>query len=151
MAFSFVYGNDIYHRSRQFFDNDGAYISYNMMRLQNDWNRWENPGDDATHPLAVANGNKLSNNVSSRYIEDGSYVRLRNIQFSYSIPKKYCNTLNVEGIRVFLTGDNLFTWTNFSGMDPEVSIVGDAWTRPGTGDFKYPLSKQILFGVDVTF
>ena len=151
LSFSYVYGNQIYHRSRQFFDNDGAYISYNTMRLQDGWTRWESPGDIATHPLAVANGNKLSNNVSSRYIEDGSYLRMRNVLFSYELPAHFCKKINISKIRVFLSGDNLFTWTKFSGMDPEVTIVGDTWTRPGTGDFKYPISKQLLIGLDVTF
>ncbi len=151
MAFNYVVGNQIYHRSRQFFDNDGAYISYNIMKLQDGWTRWEKEGDIATHPKAIANGNKLSNNVSSRYIEDGSYLKLRNISLSYALPQKIVNTLKLGSARVFISGDNLWTWTKFSGMDPEVSIVGDAWTRPGTGDFKYPISKQILFGVDITF
>ncbi len=151
MALNYVYGNQIYNRSRQFFDNDGAYTSYNTMNLQDGWTRWENPGDVATHPKAVANGNKLSNNVSSRYIEDGSYLRLRNISLSYDVPAPFARKLKLTSIRLFVSGDNLFTWTKYSGMDPEVSIVGDTWTRPGTGDFKYPISKQLLFGVDVTF
>jgi TonB-linked SusC/RagA family outer membrane protein len=151
IALNYVYGNQIYNRSRQFFDNDGAYISYNSMKLMDDWSRWESPGDIATHPKAVANGNKLSNNVSSRYMEDGSYIRMRNISLGYEIPSQFARKLNLASIRIFVSGDNLFTWTKYSGMDPEVSIVGDTWTRPGTGDFKYPISKQVLFGVDVTF
>ena len=151
MAFNYVYGNQIYHRSRQFFDNDGAYISYNIMKLQKGWTRWENEGDVATHPKAIANGNKLSNNVSSRYIEDGSYLKLRNITFSYELPQKVIGKFNLGSVRLFLSGDNLWTWTKFSGMDPEVSIVGDNWIRPGTSDFRYPTSSQILFGIDVTF
>ncbi len=150
-ALNFVFGNQIYHRSRQFFDNDGAYISYNSMKLLDDWTRWQNPGDEATHPKAIANGNQLSNNVSSRYLEDGSYLRLRNISLSYEIPMRLAARLNLTSIRFFVSGDNLLTLTNYSGMDPEVSITGDSWTRPGTGDFKYPISRQVLFGVDVTF
>lgn len=151
IALNYVYGNKIYNRSRQFFDNDGAYISYNSMQLMDGWSRWENPGDIATHPKAVANGNKLSNNVSSRYIEDGSYLRMRNISLGYQVPAAFARKLSLSSIRLFVSGDNLWTWTRYSGMDPEVSIVGDTWTRPGTGDFKYPISKQVLFGVDVTF
>ncbi|MBE9511329.1 MAG: SusC/RagA family TonB-linked outer membrane protein [Bacteroidetes bacterium] len=151
MAFNYVYGNQIYHRSRQFFDNDGAYISYNIMKLQKGWTRWENEGDVATHPKAIANGNKLSNNVSSRYIEDGSYLKLRNITLSYELPQKVIGKFNLGSVRLFLSGDNLWTWTKFSGIDTEVSIVGDNWIRPGTSDFRYPTSSQILFGIDVTF
>ncbi len=150
-ALNFVYGNDVYNRSRQFFDNDGAYIAYNSMKLLDGWTRWESEGDIATHPKAIANGNKLSNNVSSRYIEDGSYLRLRNISLAYDVPQSFARKFRLESIRIFVTGDNLLTLTNYSGMDPEVSIVGDTWVRPGTGDFKYPISRQLLFGVDVTF
>lgn len=121
------------------------------MKLLDDWTRWQNPGDEATHPKAIANGNQLSNNVSSRYLEDGSYLRLRNISLSYEIPMRLAARLNLASIRFFVSGDNLLTLTNYSGMDPEVSITGDSWTRPGTGDFKYPISRQVLFGVDVTF
>jgi hypothetical protein len=151
IALNYVYGNQIYNRSRQFFDNDGAYISYNSMKLMDGWSRWEQPGDIATHPKAVANGNKLSNNVSSRYIEDGSYIRMRNVSLAYNVPMEFAKKLRLSSIRIFVSGDNLLTWTKYSGMDPEVSINGDTWTRPGTGDFKYPISKQVLFGVDVTF
>jgi len=151
LAINYVYGNLIYHRSRQFFDNDGAYIAYNSMKLIDGWSRWEKEGDIATHPKAVANGNKLSNNVSSRFLEDGSYLRLRNASFSWEVPQSFVRKVKLSSIRLFVTGDNLLTWTNYSGMDPEVSIVGDSWIRPGTGDFKYPISRQVLFGVDVTF
>ena len=148
--FNFVKGGTIYNSSRELFDADGAYPQYNSMVLKDGWNRWENPGDIATHPKAVVNGNKLSNKPSSRYLEDASYLRLRNITLGYDFPSAFTKKLNIANLRVYVSGDNLFTFTKFSGMDPEVASL-DANGNNGTSGLKYPISKKILFGVNLGF
>lgn len=147
----FSVGGDIYNRSREFFDADGAYLGYNMQRLTNDWSRWEEPGDDATHPKLAMNGNKASNKTSSRYLEDGSYLRIKNVTLAYNAPQKVADAIRVKNLKVFVTGDNLFTFTKFSGMDPEVSLQSSAWSLAGLYTFSYPLSRQFLVGLDITF
>lgn len=150
--FNFVYGSKIYNSNREVFDADGAYPQYNSMVLQDGWNRWENPGDIATHPKAVVNGNKLSNKPSSRFLEDGSYVRLRNITLGYNFPESITKKLKISNLRVYVSGDNLVTLTKFSGMDPEVSdSYGGSDPGPGISGTKYPISKKILFGVNIGF
>ena len=142
---NFVYGNKVYHYNRELFDADGAYPTFNSMVLQEGWSRWEKEGDIATHPRAVLNGNKASNKISSRYLEDGSYLRLRNVTLSYDVPAAFTDKLRAQGLRVFVSGDNLFTWTNFSGIDPEVDISS------GQSATRYPSSKKLMFGVNIDF
>jgi TonB-linked SusC/RagA family outer membrane protein len=78
-AFNFISGNKVYNYARELYDNDGAYITYNSMKLKDGWVRWEKSGDIATHPKAIAGGNKDSNKTSSRYLEDGSFFRMNNL------------------------------------------------------------------------
>jgi TonB-linked SusC/RagA family outer membrane protein len=150
---SYQHGNDVYHRTREFVDSDGAYFGFNMMKLQDDWTRWENPGDAATHPKLVFNGNQLSNRISSRYIEDGSFIRIRNITFAYALPVNLTSKLRLSSASVFVSADNLFTFTKFSGLDPEVNSFANTnyYQIPGVSDFKYPINKQYLVGVQVSF
>jgi TonB-linked SusC/RagA family outer membrane protein len=142
---TFVSGNKVYVYNRELFDDDGAYPTYNKMVLQDGWSRWEQPGDVATHPKAVVNGNKNSNKTSSRYLEDGSYLRLRNIRLTYNIPSSILQRYNIGGLEVFASADNLITWTKFSGVDPEVDL------NDGTSSSRYPSSKKLMFGINLNF
>ncbi|UKJ07488.1 TonB-dependent receptor [Solitalea lacus] len=154
--FNFVYGNYVYNASRFLFDNDGVYESYNAMVLANGWSRWQKPGDLATHPKPIHGGNRNANSSSSRYLEDGSYIRLRNITLGYQLPASLINKAKIGSARIFVSGDNLWTGTNFSGPDPEVILQGDirdAYGNKLTGqsNIKYPVSKKIIFGINVGF
>jgi TonB-linked SusC/RagA family outer membrane protein len=142
---NFVYGNYVYNESRFYFDNDGLYESYNQMVLANGWSRWEKPGDIATHPRPVHGRSDASNATSTRYLEDGSYLRLRNIKLGYDLPAGLLRSAKLSAVRIFVSGDNLWTGTNFSGTDPEVVM------SEGLSSIKYPISKKILFGVNVSF
>ncbi len=148
---NYVYGNDIYNTSRERYDSDGAYLGYNMMRLKDNWRRWEVPGDIATHPKLAMNGNKNSNKTSSRYIEDGSFLRIRNVTLSYDLPKEWLNPVSVQSCKFFVSADNLFTFTRFSGMDPEVSLESSTWSLAGQYNYSYPISRQFMVGVDIRF
>ncbi|MEO6978963.1 MAG: SusC/RagA family TonB-linked outer membrane protein, partial [Mucilaginibacter sp.] len=143
--FNFVYGNKVYNDSRFYFDNDGLYESYNAMVPANGWTRWQKPGDIATEPKAVLGGNHDSNSQSSRYLENGSYLRLRNVTLGYQLPQSFLNNIKVRSARVFISGDNLVAFTKFSGVDPEVDLAS------GTSSFKYPISRKLLFGINVGF
>lgn len=145
--FNFVYGNWVYNDSRFFFDSDGLYESYNAMVLRDGWNRWEKPGDIATHPRPNAGGNKDSNQPSSRFLEDGSYVRLRNIRLGYALPARLLGKSGTSRISVFISGDNLWTGTKFSGPDPEVSLT-QVGLSSGVSSLRYPISKKYLVGIN---
>ncbi len=85
--FTYSTGATLYNGDRNLFDNDGAYDRYSLLALQNGWSRWEKPGDVATHPKYVIGGNKNAQRPSSRFLENGNYLRLRNITLSYDLPK----------------------------------------------------------------
>ena len=148
---NFSVGGDIYNRSREQFDSDGAYLGYNMQKLRPEWSRWEEEYDVATHPKLAMNGNKASNNTSSRYLEDGSFFRIKNITLSYNAPARINEALKVNKLRVFVSGDNLATFTKFSGMDPEVSLQGSSYSLAGLYTYSYPISRQFMIGLDITF
>lgn len=148
---NFVSGSMVYNSDRELFDADGAYPQYNSMVLKKGWSRWEKPGDVATHPQAVANGNNNSNKPSSRYLEDGSYIRLRNVTLGYTLSDKVTEKLKLSNVRFFVSGDNLITLTRFSGMDPEVPLTTEGNNSVGVVGTKYPISKKVLFGVNVSF
>jgi TonB-linked SusC/RagA family outer membrane protein len=148
---NFVYKNLIYNQGREYFDSDGAILDMNQMVLADGWSRWEKPGDVATHPKPMVNGNNGAQKTSSRYLEDGSYFRLRNVTLSYTVPEKWINSLKISNLRVYVSADNLFTYTKYSGMDPEVSYQMAEWSLPGMQMFKYPLSKQFLGGLELKF
>jgi TonB-linked SusC/RagA family outer membrane protein len=150
-AFSYSVGNMIYHSSRQESDNDGENTSVNSLVLQKGWSRWVNPGDKATHPEPVYGGNKNSNKYSSRYLEDGSYLRLRNLVLSYNLPQQYVQKIKMNNLRIFLSMDNLFTLTKYSGTDPDIPLYMGAWTLPGSQYFKYPINKQYILGIELSF
>ena len=151
VAFAYSYGNKIYHTNRQELDNDGENISVNAMKLQDGWSRWVNPGDHTTHPESVYGGNMNSNKYSSRYLEDGSYLRIRNITLAYDLPAIYAQRIKLQGLRLTFSIDNLVTWTNYSGLDPDVPLYLGAYNLPGTQYFKYPISKQFLLGLEISF
>ena len=152
----FVYGNKIYNRERNTIDSDGSYIDYNMMSIDNGlgWVRW-NPDDASTHAIAThprpkQNGNKKSNAVSSRYLEDGSFLRLQNITLAYNINKPIFKGF-VKGGRVYFTADNVLTFTKFSGADPEVNLEGTSWSLAGMFSDNYPVPRSFVFGIDLKF
>lgn len=145
--FDFVYGNLLYNQSRELLDSDGAYADYNSMKLKSGWKRWEKEGDIATHPKAINGGNKNSNKSSSRYLEKGNYFSLRNLSLGYSIPEKLCGKLGLQRVNVSCSADNLFTLTPFSGISPQLS---DSSTDGYAGTI-YPLSRRIVFGLNVSF
>ncbi|WP_419699305.1 SusC/RagA family TonB-linked outer membrane protein [Mucilaginibacter sp. NFX135] len=145
---NFVSGNYVYNDSRVYFDNDGLYDSYNAMVPAKGWTRWQKPGDVATEPKAIQGGNANSNSTSTRYLENGSYLRLRNVTLGYQLPQTWLNSLKIRSARIFVSGDNLVTFTKFTGTDPEVSLSDSGI---GTSSFKYPISRKILFGVNVGF
>ncbi len=143
--FNFVYGNWVYNSSRFNFDSDGLYESFNQMALPEGWSRWAKSGDIVSHPKPVFGRSDASNASSSRFLEDGSYIRLRNITLGYDLAPQITSKVKIGGARIFISGDNLWTATNYSGTDPEV-VLGS-----GVSSLRYPISRKILVGLNVTF
>jgi len=89
--------------------------------------------------------------VSDRFIEDASYLRLKNITLGYTLPVKLTSKAKIKRLRVYVSGQNLITWTRYTGYDPEVSLNGQSLIDKGYDQGVYPTSKTILGGLNVTF
>lgn len=151
---NFTYGNKVYNYNRQALDADGAYMGYNQYSIENSklgWTRWEYPGDEATHPKAVAFNGTSSNGISSRYLEDGSFFRLKNITLSYDFAHSLIPKNIMTKCRVYISADNVLTATKFSGMDPEVSISNTTYNLAGMYADHYPVARNILGGIEIEF
>ncbi|MEO8582464.1 MAG: SusC/RagA family TonB-linked outer membrane protein [Flavitalea sp.] len=151
--FNFIYGVKVYNSSAFVSDSDGAYDTENQRVLQKGESRWSNPGDIATQPKAVFGGNKNASAVSSRYLQDGSYIRLRNVKLTYSLPNSLLSKIKLPNASVFVSGDNLWTGTSYIGRDPQSALTrtgSDSGPYPTGGQVgNYPISKKILFGLNI--
>ncbi len=145
---TFVYGSKIYNGARQFYDNDGAYPEFNSMKLQDGWSRWEKPGDIASHPRPIWGGNNMAEKPSSRYLEDGSFLKLNNLSLTYSLPKKILDKIKVKGLDFTVSGEKLITFTNYSGFDPEITTGNDGNVGEG---MQYPAPRRVSLGLNLTF
>lgn len=151
--FGYSLGGQIYSYYRQEFDSDGAYAGdRNQMKLQKDWSRWEKPGDIATHPRAMYNNQDKGNLASSRYLESSDYLKLRSLTLGYNFDlKKY----GIQTLRLSVSGENLFTITDYSGVDPELPAGTNdkgvlSVTNTG-GTSVYPAVRKFMLGVNLTF
>lgn len=138
--FNWVSGKYIMNNNRFFIENTGVdYVqAYNQSKKM--LRRWKQPGDVTDIPRA----NQTTQINSDQWIDDASFLRLKNVTLSYNLPQawlKYAKVL--RNVRVYAQGQNLITWTKFEGFDPE----DDANLTLG----RYPTSRQFTFGLDVTF
>jgi len=136
------YGNDIYNASK---------IETESMTTQRNQaasvvNRWKKPGDITKIPKA---GTAVAN--SSYYVEDGSYLRIKDISLSYNFTGKFLKKIGVTRLQPYITATNLVTFTNYSGTDPEVNEWGSAGGVQGIDWGTYPYSKTFVFGINVEF
>ncbi len=89
--------------------------------------------------------------VTSRQIEDGSYIRMKNIQLAYNIPSSVLERLRISSARIYVSGQNLVTFTHYSGYDPEVSRFDQDNASLGTDYGSYPTAKMYLVGLNLSF
>jgi TonB-linked SusC/RagA family outer membrane protein len=141
--FTFVAGNDVYNSSRRFIESDGQRYGWNhLARVGSDF--WQQPGDVVDLPQPLLGGNNNSNANSTRFLENGSFLRLRNVTISYSLPQQFVSKIGLAGIKVFAQGQNLLTVTDYSGFDPEMDESGSEF-------FRYPVGQVLTGGIEVNF
>jgi TonB-linked SusC/RagA family outer membrane protein len=156
--FNFSYGNDVFNMNRYFQEhagNRGTQWSLLASMMQ----RWQNPGDQTDIPRITnvqnPDGSFNHNYESSRFLEDASYIRLRNISLSYHLPKQIVSKAGLSQLRLYVNATNLLTFTKYSGADPEVNVAGDYSGGVGTVqglDFSTPPHpRTIVFGFNVTY
>lgn len=135
-----VYGNEIFNANRLY--TEAMSITTNQSTAVLD--RWTAAGTSNSMPRAVYGDPNNNNRASSRYIEDGSYLRIKNVTLSYNIPIDLQGKKVFDYVKVYLSGQNLFTFTDYTGFDPEISTNG-------IDNNVYPLTRTISLGLNVGF
>ena len=139
-------GNEVFNAIRIFSD-DGGYYFDNKLR-DTYVRRWQKPGDQTDVPRLSYDGTSGARDISSRFIEDGSYIRLGEITLGYAIPARFTRASGMEGVRVFVSGRNLKTWTDYTGYNPDVNSNGASSNISlGTDFYAYPTARSITFGL----
>jgi hypothetical protein len=134
-------GNDIYNGSWIYLQSGTGEDNQTTAMLR----RWQKPGDITDMPLT---GDTYK---SSRFIENGSFLRIKNVTFSYSLPNKLISKIKLKSLRVYVSGQNLYTFTTYTGMDPEVNYYSNDNIIIGTDFFTYPQSRTIMIGLNAGF
>lgn len=142
----FSQGNQIYNAIRIYMDQYGSYGDNHTTRAMRRWTP-ENP--NTTEPRAVDGDPNNNTRPSDRFIEDGSYVRLKNLVLGYRLPEAWAGRAGFRNARLYVQGQNLFTSTNYTGFDPEVNYAGNSATLRGTDFYTLPQARTITFGVNV--
>lgn len=141
------YGNDVYNATR--IDLEGMFDSKNQSTAV--LRRWTPENTVTDIPRAVRNGSVNNVYNSSRFVEDGSYVRLKSITLSYKVLDNNAGFKAIRSLSVYVTGQNLLTFTNYSGFDPEVNAFGNSSTTLGVDYGTYPQARSVIIGLNVEF
>lgn len=136
------YGNDIYNLSRH--NTEGMFDGKNQTTVVLD--RWRIPGQITDVPRA-----SFTLRNSTYFVEDGSYLRLKNISLSYNFSGKWMKKIGLSRLQPYFTATNLLTWTKYKGMDPEVNQYGNSGAVQGVDYGTYPHCRSYVFGLNVEF
>lgn len=141
------YGNDIYNANRLIFDGNYINMYYvNQYATFND--RWT--PDNPSNEYFKVGGQGPPGFQSTRVLEDGSYLRLKTVSLGYNLPPHFVRPLGLSNLNIHISAQNLLTFTNYSGMDPETSVRHTILT-PGYDYSAYPQARTITFGINATF
>lgn len=141
----FSYGNDIFNGNRVFIEAMKGADNQSTAILD----RWRKPGDITKIPRATESDPNGNNRISSRFVEDGSYMRVKTVTLSYVFSRQLADRLHVRNARIYLTAQNLLTFTRYSGMDPEVNYTGDNNLLRATDFFTYPQARSFSVGLNL--
>lgn len=144
--FQWSYGNDIFNANRIVFEGNDQ-LRNNINQYASYADRWSPENQDSKNYRTGGQG--ISGMYSSRTIEDGSFLRLKTVAISYALPAAWMKRLKIQQVNLYASAQNLYTWTNYSGMDPEVSTRNSTLT-PGFDYSAYPRPRTIMFGLRMT-
>ncbi len=146
-----VQGNEIFNYVRYWTDFNVFQGNRSKDML---YNSWKKSGDDAKLPR-LNSGDAISQQVSSYFLEDGSYLRLKNIQLTYTLPSSLLKKVGMSSAQVYVQGQNLFTLTNYSGLDPDINLRRSGNDNQdihmGVDEGAYPVAKSYIFGLRFGF
>jgi TonB-linked SusC/RagA family outer membrane protein len=143
----YSYGNKELNWNR-FFQEHGGTRSTNFSISQ--LGRWQNPGDITMIPKMTA-ANYASDLRPSRFLEDGSYMRLKNITLGYTLPSKLTQKAKMSSVRLYVSGQNVFTFTKYTGLDPELTGTASTTLTQGIEFYTVPNPRTFLAGINVSF
>jgi TonB-linked SusC/RagA family outer membrane protein len=139
----YQYGYKILDLATSILINDGRFVYLNQIKGALDY--WKKEGDISPNPRRLLNNADGGNQISTRYLYDGDYIRLKNIRLSYSFNSNFVRALKLSGIKASLQTNNLFLITKFNGFDPE--SIGNG----GEANFPYPQSRSFSLDMNITF
>jgi TonB-linked SusC/RagA family outer membrane protein len=146
-----VGGNQIFNTYGREFNRPADSHKNHYPQWVNRWRSPEEPGDGMT-PRATDRVTGMSNEYTQRWIYDGSYVRLKNITLGYTIPARHLKSIWISGARLYFTVDNVYLWDHYPvGYTPEVDLNDGESIRAGRDYFAYPMARNFMFGVNVSF
>lgn len=144
-TFQYSYGNDVFNAMR-LYATQSKLGRRNMMAEVAD--RWT--PTNASNKVPAYNG-YITNDINSRFVEDGSFLRLKSVTLGYTLPKVWLDRIHVSKMRVYMSAQNLLCITGYSGYDPEVNMASANPMTPGLDWGAYPKSRVFIFGVDIQF
>ncbi len=164
-SFNWSFGNDVYNANKIEYTTATPQVQYrNLISMMGDGKRWTNvdpsSGQLVTDPTTLAAMNEnttMWSPLMDRYIfsdwavEDGSFLRLNTLTLGYTLPSSLSSKAKLKNLRFYLTGYNVFIWTNYSGFDPEVSTRRNTPYTPGVDYSAYPRSRQFVAGLSLNF
>ncbi len=141
--FEFVYGNKVLTNNWYITDGEDALSSNSQ---NNALNYWKKPGDTGVTPIPIAGGSNVwYAGYSTRFLEDGSYLRIKDVTLSYTLPENVCRAIRMSGVKVYLSALNLFTFHHVNALDPELGPLGYAYGGNHT------MVKSFVGGIEVSF
>ncbi len=147
LFFQGVQGQEIYNASRLELENQSGFTNQSTTVL----NAWTPTNTITNIPRAVFGDPAGNNRASSRWVEDGSFIKLREVSLGYNLPKLWIEKLGISQFKVYVQGRNLATWTDYTGYDPEVSRDGANALSGGIDYGTYPQVRTFIGGLNVTF
>ena len=152
LFFQGVNGNKIYDQVMT--ESEGFYRAFNITE-KTATDSWHGEGTSNTYPRLSWNGATNNKMPSTRFLENGSYLRLKNVQLGYTLQKSVLSHLNISSVRVYASAQNIFTITKYKGIDPELYIsnnqLGDGDKAAGIDWGTYPSARTYTFGINVNF
>ena len=146
LALQFNYGNEIFNAMRLFSDSGGWFLDNPLRQAYED--RWREPGDETDVPRPSFAGTSGAREISSRFLEDGSYVRVQELRLGYELPTRLTGLMGAANARLYIAGHNLHTFTDYSGYSPDVNSGGSGANLSLSTDFyAYPQARTLTIGV----
>lgn len=143
VQFEGKFGNKVLITDYNFIRSDGYRMTMNQAKDM--LNYWKQPGDTNCNPRPIANNpTNSSSSTTDRFLENGSYVRVKDVTLAYNLPKKWLASLGVQQLKVYASGMNVYTFHDVHYFDPERGVKG-------MGQGIYPMTKTFMFGLDVSF